>query len=298
MDIGQKDEVRASIQISIIVPVSRMYGRLGQLENWLSVIDFSKAEVILVHDLQDEKTGIELRTLVVAHPSIRFIEETFMSAGLARNAGLQVARGEWILFWDSDDQPDVSILHNFLEHQNKQDFDLFVFNFRIETNGSFSIIQTRTWRELAVHPGIWRIAFSKSTISGHVFPSFPLGEDQYFLAQLDLPRCRTAFIDANLYTYKISGTGQATSNKLNISRLKESLRALNSIRSRQNDDDFEFTSILYWRQLLTLLKRGKILLKLQAILLILGILLKPKHGYLINLKALNYLIRRLAVRHG
>jgi glycosyltransferase involved in cell wall biosynthesis len=298
MDIGQKGEVNASIQISIIVPITRMYGRLDGLEKWLSEIDFSKVEVILVHDLQDEKTGVELHSLIASQPMARIIEQTFLSAGLARNAGLKASQGEWILFWDSDDQPDVSTLHNFLELPNKPNFDLFVFNFRIEKDGAFSNIQTGTWRELAVHPGIWRIVFSKSSVSGHIFPSFPLGEDQHFLAQLNLPHCHIGYIDANLYTYKIGVIGQATSNNSNLFRLKESLLALNSIRSRQNGEDFEFTSILYWRQLLTLLRRGNVFLKLQTISLILGNFLKPNPGYLINFKALNYLLRRLAVRHG
>lgn len=296
--MGQKSEFQPAIQISIIVPITRMYGRLGELEKWLFEIDFSKVEVILVHDLQDEKTGIEICSLIAAHPSTRLIEETFMSAGLARNAGLRAARGEWILFWDSDDQPDIATLYNFLEHTNKPNFDLFVFNYRVEKNGTFSSVRTGTWRELAVNPGIWRIAFSKSTISGHSFPKFPLGEDQHFLAQLELPRYRICFINENLYTYKIGINGQATSNNSNLFRLKESLLALRTLRRHQDGENYEFTSILYWRQLLTLLKRGNLPLKLQAISLMLENTLVPKSGYVMNCKALTFLLRRLLVRHG
>jgi glycosyltransferase involved in cell wall biosynthesis len=275
-----------------------MHGRLSEIEKWLSEVDFSKVEVILVHDLQDEKTGVELRAIRAAYPMTRIIEKTFKSAGLARNAGLEVAQAEWILFWDSDDEPDVSVLQKFLERPNKSNFEVFVFNFRIEENGAFTTIQTRSWRELAFQPGIWRMVFSKSTVSGHLFPNFPMGEDQHFLAELELPHRRIDFINQNLYTYKIGITGQATSSKSNMLRVKESLLALNEIRNQQKGDNFEFSSILFWRQSLTLLKRGNITLKLQAAALILGNIMKPNSVFILNFKALNFLLRRLTVRHG
>ena len=291
-------EDQSSIQLSIIVPITRMHGRLGQVAKWLSEIDFSKVEVILVHDLQDEKTGIELRELISVHPMTRIIEQTFLSPGLARNAGLNVAQADWILFWDSDDDPNISVLHDFVEHSTKSNFDVYVFNFRIEKDGASTTVQTRNWRELALHPGIWRIVFSRATVFGQAFPDFPLGEDQHFLAQLELPYRGIKFIDANLYTYKIGIEGQATSRKSNILRINESLHALNKIRMRQEGDNFEFTSILLWRQIFTLLKRGNIVLKLQAMPFILGNILKPNYGFVMNLKALNFLFKRLVMRHG
>ena len=247
-------EVKSSIQISIIVPITRMYGRLGGMAEWLSKIDFSKIEVILVHDVQDEKTGIELHKIIANHPLTRVIEQTFMSAGLARNAGLKAAQAEWILFWDSDDEPDVSVLQKFLDHPDKSKFDVFVFNFRIEKSGILSFVHTGTWQEIALHPGIWRIVFSRSTVAGHRFPEFPLGEDQYFLAQLEMPHRRIGFINDYLYTYKIGITGQATSENSNLYRLKESMLALDRARATQEGENFEFTSILYWRQILTSLE--------------------------------------------
>ena len=149
-----------------------------------------------------------------------------------------------------------------------------------------------------MHPGIWRIVFSRATVFGQAFPDFPLGEDQHFLAQLELPYRGIKFIDANLYTYKIGIEGQATSRKSNILRINESLHALNKIRMRQEGDNFEFTSILLWRQIFTLLKRGNIVLKLQAMPFILGNILKPNYGFVMNLKALNFLFKRLVMRHG
>jgi glycosyltransferase involved in cell wall biosynthesis len=296
--VGLSNQGQFLAQLSIIVPVTRMHGRLAGLKKWISEINYGETQVILVHDFQDELTSLDLRLLIDEFPAIQLIEQTFMSAGLARNAGLKAAQADWILFWDSDDEPNISVLMEFLKLPNKLNFDLFVFNFRIDNDSNISNIQTNSWKELAVHPGLWRIIFSRSTVSGHVFPSFPLGEDQLYLAQLDLPSCRIGFIDAYLYTYKVNVNGQATSSYSNLLRLKESLLDLNSIRARQKGDNFEFTSILYWRQILTLLKRGNASLKLQAISLILGNVLKLNSNYVINFRALNYLLRKLVIQRG
>ncbi len=297
MDKVLTERSSSPVQLSIVVPITKMHNRLGLLRKWITEIDFQNIEVILVHDLQDEFTSIDLLSLVTEFPLIRILEKTFLSAGLARNAGLKIARADWILFWDCDDEPSVSGLSEFIEHPNKESFDLFIFNFRIEKNGTVSNNQTRSWKDLAINPGIWRIVFSRSTISNHSFPSFPLGEDQYFLAQLQVPTRRTRFVNEFLYTYKIGMTGQATTNNSNIPRLKESLFALNSIRTHQKGDNLEFTCILYWRQILTLLKRGSISIRIESISMILCNFLRINSNYLVNLKALAFVLRKLMVRH-
>ncbi len=297
MDKVLTERSSSPVQLSIVVPITKMHNRLGLLRKWITEIDFQNIEVILVHDLQDEFTSIDLLSLVTEFPLIRILEKTFLSAGLARNAGLKIARADWILFWDCDDEPSVSGLSEFIEHPNKESFDLFIFNFRIEKNGTVSNNQTRSWKDLAINPGIWRIVFSRSTISNHSFPSFPLGEDQYFLAQLQVPTRRTRFVNEFLYTYKIGMTGQATTNNSNIPRLKESLFALNSIRTHQKGDNLEFTCILYWRQILTLLKRGSISIRIESISMILCHFLRINSNYLVNLKALAFVLRKLMVRH-
>ena len=284
-------------QLSIIVPITRMHGRLSGLHQWLAEVDFRKIEVILVHDVQDELTSIDLQSLIVEYPLIKLIEQTVMSAGLARNAGFRCARANWIVFWDSDDTPNVSALRHFLEHPDKESIDLFVFNFRIDTRGSISNYRTTTWKDIALNPGIWRIIISKSTISRHSFPSFPLGEDQYFLATLNLPSLRIRYIDEYLYTYQIGANGQATAIKSNLPRLRESLSAINSIQILQKGDSLSFTCILYWRQILTLLKRGSFSIKLEATSIILSNFLKHRSNYKINLQAMVFVFKKLMGRH-
>jgi hypothetical protein len=298
MDTGANREDLSSPIISVIVPITRMFGRLGELKGWLAEIDFQNIEVILVHDLQDELTSADLQLISSEYSLLRVIEKTYQSAGLARNAGIEVSRGKWIVFWDSDDKPAVSVLKEFLSDQDRNSFDVHVFDFAIETNKKFVYYETRNWRDIAFQPGIWRMIFSKSAILNSPFPSFPLGEDQYFLSLINLPNRRLRFLDQPIYTYQSGVDGQATSSKSNLFRILESLLALDSLRKNQGGTNHEFTSIMYWRQIITLAKRGNVRLKLKGILIGLKSLMRINRNYFRNMRALMYVLVRVLVRNA
>lgn len=284
--------------ISVIVPITRMFGRLGELKSWLREIDFQKIEVILVHDRQDELTSDDIRLICSEYPMLQVIEKTYQSAGLARNAGIEVSRGKWIVFWDSDDKPSVSVLKEFIFDQDRDSFDVHIFNFVIEANKKKIYHETHNWRDIAFQPGIWRIIFSKNTILDCHFPSFPLGEDQYFLGLIDLPNRRLRYLDQPIYTYQSGVDGQATSRKSNLFRILESLLALDSLRKKQSGTNYEFTSIMYWRQVITLIKRGNIVLKSRAFLLGLKSVMRINRDYFRSMRALMYVLVRVLVRNA
>ena len=298
MGTGATREDLSSPLISVIVPITRMFGRLGELKSWLNEIDWQKIEVILVHDLQDELTSDSLRLISSEYPMLQLIEKTYQSAGLARNAGIEASRGNWIVFWDSDDKPSVSVLKEFFSDQNRDSFDVYVFSFAIESNKKTIFYETHNWREIAFHPGIWRMIFSKSAILNCRFPSFPLGEDQYFLGLINLPKRRLRYLDQPIYSYQSGVEGQATSRKSNFFRIIESLHALDYLRKAQTGSDHEFTSIMYWRQIITLTKRGNVRLKLEAILVGLKSLMRINRNYFRSMRALMYVLVRVLVRNA
>ena len=298
MDVRANIEDLSSPLISVIVPITRMFGRLGELKGWLGEIDFQKIEVILVHDQQDELTSDDIRLIRLEYPMLQVIEKTYRSAGLARNAGIEISRGMWIVFWDSDDKPSVSVLNEFFSDHVRDSFDVHIFNFVIETNNKKIYHKTHNWRDVAFQPGIWRMIFSKSVILDSRFPDFPLGEDQYFLGLIDLPNRRMNFLDQPIYTYQSGVDGQATSRESNLFRILESLVALDSLRKNQSGTNHEFTSIMYWRQVITLMKRGTIVLKLRAMVLGLKSVMRINRSYLRSMRALMYVLVRVVVRNA
>ena len=298
MNAEQESTGQTAPVISIIVPVTRMAGRLGDLARWLGDTDFGKVEVIIVHDKQDEVTSQDLNSLSTEFPHVVRIEQTFNSAGLARNAGLEVARGRWIAFWDSDDIPNIKTLNTFIQSEKSEKTELFIFNYEVQDKaGNKRGLRSENWQQLAINPGLWRLIFSSAVIKNLRFPNFPLAEDQYLLAQYCPPSRILEYVDQTLYTYKIGHLGQITSDNSKIKQLRISLDALTRVRKNQSRNDYIFTSILFWRQILTILKRGQLTTKIIAVFVGLRSLTTPRFRTYWNLKALTKVISYLVTTH-
>ncbi|HFI0632442.1 TPA: glycosyltransferase family 2 protein [Streptococcus suis] len=98
------------IKVSIIVPV---YNASTTIEKCLlSIVNQSldNLEVILVNDGSKDNSLEILERFEEKYQTIRMISKENEGAAIARNIGIKMARGEYILFVDSDDyiQPDYA----------------------------------------------------------------------------------------------------------------------------------------------------------------------------------------------
>lgn len=98
--------------VSIIVPT---YQREEMLEELMSSLpDRSDIELIFIDDHSPQPPAPNIR---LDYVQVRLLtnlpDQKF--AGTARNVGLDAARGEWIMFMDSDDQVDAGALSRVLD---------------------------------------------------------------------------------------------------------------------------------------------------------------------------------------
>ncbi len=90
-----------SLQISVIIPV---YNRKKRLLRALKSVYSQTArpyEVIVVDDGSDQDL---ISVLKAEYPEILFVRQSHTGVSRARNYGVEVARGDWIAFLDSDDE--------------------------------------------------------------------------------------------------------------------------------------------------------------------------------------------------
>ena len=265
-------------QITIIVPVSRMSTKLSNLRHWLRTVDFESIEVILVHDIQDVDTGRELKEITLNIPQIQLIEARYGSPGMARNAGLDLAKNEWIVFWDSDDLPEVEEVIEMIEIAANGNFAVAVGGFTVQSLTSPNLhslhliensVSGKLFEEFGMQPGLWRWAFRNEIIGKIRFKAFRMAEDQCFLFDLNLAGQRIYVHPKSVYTYFVGDEQQLTNNSKALSDLLKSVPYLMRSIKGSNASKSEFGALLITRQVLTALKRGvlstKILMIIQVI---------------------------------
>jgi len=255
LSVNLNDSIDTPI-LSAIVPVTRMAGRLGLLENWLYEVENLPVEVIIIHDIQDENTSNELREVIGRHKKsqIKLLEGEFGSPGAARNAGLDFQRRAWTAFWDSDDFPKVTVVLEGIRSANSTD-DVVIGNYSINNGGN--VKQVKHFNRLdfvAVNPGLWRMAFKSELIKEKRFAPFRMGEDQLFLADLNLKSRDIHFSNKMFYIYYQDHPFQLTSSAIARKDVYLPLFELQRIMDCNLELRNSFSEIIKFRLFLTLLR--------------------------------------------
>jgi glycosyltransferase involved in cell wall biosynthesis len=130
---------------------------------------------------------------------------------------LSIAKGQWIVFWDSDDTPYPKTFFQMIEQATIKELDFAVGNWVESTNPKFEPIALQiathdnSLRDLIRYPGIWRWAFKRSAIGDTRFPHIHLGEDLVFLSKLQIRLSRVYRYREVVYSYSTGDESQLTS---------------------------------------------------------------------------------------
>lgn len=217
--------------LSVIVPVSKMEGRLSLLFSWIPDALANRVKVVLVHDVRDRATGQELQEFVAKQGSnsLVLIEDYFGAPGRARNAGLNYVESQWVAFWDSDDLPHVKVVTSQIKFAKASNKKVLVGAFEIvdvsapkESEKYYFKGPELTWiNQLPAKPGLWRFVIDKSLLEGEVFSNLKMGEDQLLIQELLQNINDFYFYNEIAYSYFVGNDFQATRNKEALRDLKQ-----------------------------------------------------------------------------
>ena len=115
--------------ISFIIPVYNVEKYLAQCIESVLVQSHDNIEIILVDDGSTDKSGEICDNFSKTDNRVRVIHQENRGASAARNAGLGIAKGNYIAFIDSDDYVSPSMAEKLLDAISKTDSDLAMCNF-------------------------------------------------------------------------------------------------------------------------------------------------------------------------
>ncbi len=228
-------------RISIVVPIGGANPSCEHIRRWLPSVDFTKFQIIIVQDSLDESVALELQELTSALAHIQkdsLIVETVThkNVGKSRNAGMRLASGDWIAFWDSDDIPALPLFSEMLDGAETLKADLVVGQFSEKNENGEVILMSgiNSIPDLIADPGIWRMAFRRSAIEGIQFPNYSMGEDQVFLYKALQNVGHIQWSDFCVYTYRVGNPNQITNQRAKLSELELAIRDTLRLEARGN----------------------------------------------------------------
>ena len=127
---------------SVIIPVYKVEEYLSAcVDSVLAQDTTSDYEVILVDDGSPDRCGAICDEYAAAHPNIRVIHQENKGLSGARNTGLAAAQGEYVIFLDSDDLWEPTLLSNMDRYApSRPDMVLFCYE-RFDEQGNTWVVR-------------------------------------------------------------------------------------------------------------------------------------------------------------
>jgi len=263
----EKSEVTQGIELTVVVPITLMAGKLSKLEDWLHTTKKYPIQVLIIHDKRDIATSEQLATLVshLSTDRIEVVEGNYGNPGTARNQGITGAHGKWIAFWDSDDSPCVASVMSEIENIPNS-IEVIVGSFRkideyqgVTSNWS----ETGNLQDIAMNPGVWRMIFRTASIENTRFPALLMAEDQVFISKIQLAEKQIRFTSTEFYTYYVGNPAQLTKSKVALADLPRAMLEIGIRESKVSDLQLKFDMFLIARQFATSLTKANTEIKYQ-----------------------------------
>lgn len=204
--------------VSIIVPVLNTHLYVEQCLDSLLSQTLREIEVICVDNGSTDGSFDLLTKYARSYPNVLALQHPHGRQGGARNAGIGLAKGEFIGFVDSDDFVSTSMFEKLYCAGIRRRADIVVCNFQVffdkDDFGSLGLPLDLLSVEEAFSVGkrpkllrnltIWNKLYSRRLITNHSL-SFPISvfhEDQFFAVAAYLSAKRIACIPEALYYYR------------------------------------------------------------------------------------------------
>jgi glycosyltransferase involved in cell wall biosynthesis len=261
--------------LSIVVPVFTTKERFALSKDFFSQCEQYPVEFVFVVTSID--CDEEFITIASGENKKKIIQSLDSDPGVARNEGIKQASGEWIVFWDPDDKPNISAVIELISKGSDEKSRMIVGQYEIENESGGLITESRMQMHLdskfARNAGLWRCIFKNDLAASISFRSLRMAEDQIYLCEFDLDSVNILFSNKVIYKYIKYQSGQLTKSKKALQDIPTAITITKKIIDEKGQSIFRLTCI--YSQVITGLRRGSIQTKFNT----LKMLFKITYGF-------------------
>ena len=121
-------------KISIIIPIYNSEDTIDKCIDSVFKQTYSNWELILVNDGSTDRSLEKCKKLCDKNEKVIIISQKNKGVSFARNKGIDVATGDYIMFVDSDDYIEPNLVEIISNKLREEKWDLLVFGYRIINN--------------------------------------------------------------------------------------------------------------------------------------------------------------------
>ncbi len=201
-------------KITIIVPVYNVEEYVGRCLESIITQTHANLEIIVVNDGSDDNSMDVVEKFSTIDNRFVVVNQKNLGLSLARNCGLDIATGDYVLFVDSDDWLDPEACERLLDVALETNADVVVFGlmlvapnwvierkqFKFESSLSGEEYLLAAMQSDGFTPTACNKFYKKDVVSGVRFPPGLRYEDIYFTAAV-LASSATVFIEGGVFYY-------------------------------------------------------------------------------------------------
>lgn len=203
-------------KVSVIIPVYKVEDYLDECLESVVKQTYKNIEVILIDDGSPDNCSHMCDDWAIKDERIKVVHQQNSGLSAARNKGIEISGGEYILFVDSDDYIDESTIEKTVAVALENEADIVCFGvFKVNQNGEIiestenfekkTICARDAIRDLAagtVHDYTWNKLLHKSVFSNVRFPVGKAFEDIATMYKLFSNAKKISYLPDELYFYR------------------------------------------------------------------------------------------------
>ena len=225
---------------------------------------FKNMEIIVVNDGSTDKTGEKIEKLKKEHDEIIYIERKVnQKIGATRNAALDAATGEYIIFLDGDDYlSNEGVLEKLDKVIGEDKIDVVYLGFKIEGNREEIVIPTqetctKTYKAATdQYPNVWSKCWRRNFLEENKirFPEGRMYEDVLFVYQAVMKSKSYKIADFIVHNY-ISGRKGSITTKIGLKNVEDTIENLKDLEKMRKEEYTEEIDIIIKKEVKMCKKR-------------------------------------------